>query len=87
MDDKPLPLKDACARLGCGYKTLAQMIRDGRIRTVTIGRRRKVMASAIEALLSNPDPVPVCEAPAMEKSPEERKRGRYLRGRDYKEAS
>lgn len=37
----------ACERLGVGRSTLYDLIRNGRIRTVKVGRRRLIAESAI----------------------------------------
>ena len=53
LDIKPLavPVKVACHVLGVGNTTLYDLIKKGRVTTTTIGRRRLVIYSSLEALL------------------------------------
>jgi len=46
-----LSVADACAELRCGKTKLHELIRDGRIRTCTVGRRRLIARSDLEAFV------------------------------------
>lgn len=43
---------EACAQLRCGRTKLYRLISEGDLRTVTIGRRRLVMQSSIDAVFA-----------------------------------
>lgn len=51
---KPLAVtvKIACQLVGIGNTKMWELIRDGRVSTVCIGRRRLVIFASLEALLS-----------------------------------
>ena len=51
---KPLavPVKIACRLVGVGNTTMWALIRDGRVKTINIGRRRLVIYASLEALLT-----------------------------------
>jgi len=51
---KPLAVtvKKACELIGIGSTTMYQLIRDGRVKTTTIGRRRLVIYSSLEEAVS-----------------------------------
>ena len=51
---KPLavPVKTACKLLGVGNTTMWALIKAGRVKTVSIGRRRLVIYASLEALIS-----------------------------------
>ena len=53
LADRPLmvSVKVACRLIGVGNTTLWSMIKDGRLKTIKIGRRRLVVYASIEALL------------------------------------
>ena len=44
-------VKEACRLIGVGNTTLWAMIKDGRLKTIRIGRRRLVVYASIRALL------------------------------------
>lgn len=46
------PMEDAADRLGVGLTTIKQLIRDGEIETVRIGRRRLIAATVLEAYVA-----------------------------------
>jgi excisionase family DNA binding protein len=46
-----VPVDDACTITGLGRSTIYELIADGRLQSVTIGHRRLVLYSSIEALL------------------------------------
>jgi len=50
---KPLavPVKTACKLVGVGNTTMWALIKDGRVKTVRIGRRRLVIYASLETLL------------------------------------
>lgn len=50
---KPLAVqvKTACELIGVGNTTMWALIKDGRVKTVRIGRRRLVIYASLEALL------------------------------------
>jgi hypothetical protein len=54
---KPLavPVKTACQLVGLGNTSMWALIKAGRVRTVSIGRRRLVIYASLESLLSNGD--------------------------------
>jgi excisionase family DNA binding protein len=45
-------VKKACELIGIGSTTTYQLIRDGRVKTTTIGRRRLVIYSSLEEAVS-----------------------------------
>jgi excisionase family DNA binding protein len=51
---KPLavPVKAACQLVGVGHTTMWALIKEGRVKTVSVGRRRLVIYASLEALLS-----------------------------------
>jgi excisionase family DNA binding protein len=51
---KPLAVtvKKACKLIGVGNTTMYELIRDGRVKTTTIGRRRLVIYSSLEEMVS-----------------------------------
>jgi hypothetical protein len=52
---KPLavPVKIACQLVGVGNTSMWALIKAGKVRTVSVGRRRLVIYASLEALLSN----------------------------------
>jgi excisionase family DNA binding protein len=52
---KPLavPVKTACQLVGVGNTSMWALIKAGKVRTVSVGRRRLVIYASLEALLSN----------------------------------
>jgi excisionase family DNA binding protein len=52
--ERPLAVtvKKACELIGVGNTTMYQLIRDGRVKTTTIGRRRLVIYSSLEDVIS-----------------------------------
>lgn len=50
MDILLCSIHDAAKALGCGRSKLYDLIREGRLETVTIGRRRLVRTESIRAL-------------------------------------
>ena len=52
---KPLavPVKTACRLVGVGNTSMWALIKAGRVKTVSIGRRRLVIYASLEALLSS----------------------------------
>jgi hypothetical protein len=52
---KPLavPVKTACQLVGVGNTSMWALIKVGKVRTVSIGRRRLVIYASLEALLSD----------------------------------
>jgi hypothetical protein len=52
---KPLavPVKTACQLVGVGNTSMWALIKTGRVKTVSVGRRRLVIYASLEALLSN----------------------------------
>jgi excisionase family DNA binding protein len=52
---KPLavPVKTACRLVGVGNTSMWALIKAGRVKTVSIGRRRLIIYASLEALLSN----------------------------------
>jgi hypothetical protein len=52
---KPLavPVKAACQLVGLGHTSMWGLIRAGKVKTISIGRRRLVIYESLEALLSN----------------------------------
>jgi excisionase family DNA binding protein len=50
---KPLavPVKTACKLVGVGNTMMWALIKDGRVQTIRIGRRRLVIYASLEALL------------------------------------
>jgi hypothetical protein len=54
---KPLavPVKTACQLVGLGNTSMWALIKAGRVKTVSIGRRRLVIYASLESLLSNGD--------------------------------
>ena len=55
MGIKPLavPVKTACQLVGVGNTSMWALIKAGKVRTVSVGRRRLVIYASLEALLSN----------------------------------
>jgi len=51
---KPLavPVKTACQLVGVGHTSMWALIKEGRVKTVSVGRRRLVIYASLEALLS-----------------------------------
>lgn len=51
---KPLavPVKVACQLVGVGNTTMYELIKQGRVETTTIGKRRLIFYRSLEALLS-----------------------------------
>ena len=52
---KPLAVtvKKACELIGVGNTTMYELIRAGRVKTMTIGRRRLIIYSSLEELVSD----------------------------------
>jgi excisionase family DNA binding protein len=52
--EKPLavPVKRACKLMGVGNTTMWGLIKAGRVKTICIGRRRLVVYTSLESLLS-----------------------------------
>jgi hypothetical protein len=52
---KPLavPVKTACQLIGVGNTSMWTLIKTGRVKTVSVGRRRLVIYASLEDLLSN----------------------------------
>jgi excisionase family DNA binding protein len=48
-----VPVKTACKLTGIGNTTMWALIRTGRVKTVSIGRRRLVIFDSLELLLSS----------------------------------
>jgi hypothetical protein len=48
-----VPVKTACQLVGVGNNSMWALIKAGRVKTVSIGRRRLVIYASLEALLSN----------------------------------
>lgn len=46
-----VPVKTACMLVGVGNTTMWALIKAGRVKTVSIGRRRLVIYSSLESLL------------------------------------
>jgi excisionase family DNA binding protein len=54
FDDLQKPvysIREAAQLADCGYETIRRDVRDGKIRTVTIGKRKKIPAEALRKLL------------------------------------
>jgi excisionase family DNA binding protein len=47
-----VPVKVACRLVGVGNTTMWALIKAGRVKTVSIGRRRLVIYSSLESLLT-----------------------------------
>lgn len=47
-----VPVKTACKLVGVGNTTMWGLIKVGRVKTVSIGRRRLVIYASLEALLT-----------------------------------
>ena len=47
-----VPVKTACKLVGVGNTTMWALIKVGRVKTVSIGRRRLVIYASLEALLT-----------------------------------
>jgi excisionase family DNA binding protein len=47
-----VPVKTACKLVGVGNTTMWALIKAGRVKTVSIGRRRLVIYSSLESLLA-----------------------------------
>ena len=54
---KPLAVsvKTACKLVGVGNTTMWALIKAGRVKTISIGRRRLVIYSSLESLLASDD--------------------------------
>jgi excisionase family DNA binding protein len=54
-DVKPLavPVKTACKLVGIGNTTMWALIKAGRVKTTSIGRRRLVLYASLESLLKH----------------------------------
>jgi len=52
---KPLavPVKTACKLVGVGNTTMWALIKAGRVKTISIGRRRLIIFSSLESLLTS----------------------------------
>jgi excisionase family DNA binding protein len=52
--NRPLavPVKTACKLVGIGNTTMWALIKSGRVKTVSIGRRRLVIYTSLESLMS-----------------------------------
>jgi hypothetical protein len=52
---KPLAVtvKSACKLIGIGHTTMWGLIKTGRVKTVSIGRRRLVLYASLESLLTS----------------------------------
>jgi len=52
---KPLavPVKTACQLVGIGNTSMWALIKAGKVKTVSVGRRRLVIYASLEALLSS----------------------------------
>ena len=48
-----LPIEDACAVTGLGKTKIYELIAEGKLKAVSVGRRRLVHFSSIEALLQS----------------------------------
>ena len=46
-------VKTACKLVGVGNTTMWALIKDGRVKTTSVGRRRLVTYESLESLLSN----------------------------------
>jgi excisionase family DNA binding protein len=57
-DARPLAVsvKTACKLVGVGRTTMFALIKTGRVKTISIGRRRLVVYSSMEALVSEAGP-------------------------------
>lgn len=51
MEIVAAPINDAARSLGCGRTKIYEMIADGKLQTIKIGRRTMVKASSIRALV------------------------------------
>jgi excisionase family DNA binding protein len=53
--NKPLgvPVKTACQLVGVGNTTMWALIKAGRVKSVRVGRRRVVLFSSLESLLTS----------------------------------
>jgi excisionase family DNA binding protein len=49
-----LPIKDACRVLGIGPTKLWELIGNGTLKTISIGRKRLVVYSSLKALVEQP---------------------------------
>jgi excisionase family DNA binding protein len=47
-----VPVKTACKLVGVGNTTMWALIKTGRVKTVSIGRRRLVIYASLESLLT-----------------------------------
>ena len=52
MEPLAVSVKNACQLLGVGRTTMWALMKDGRVKTVRIGRRRLVIYASLEALLT-----------------------------------
>ena len=48
-----MPVKTACQLVGVGNTSMWALIKAGKVKTVSIGRRRLVIYASLEALLSS----------------------------------
>jgi excisionase family DNA binding protein len=55
LPSKPLaiPVNDALQAIGLGRTKFYELVKEGRIKTVVIGRRRLVVYSSLEALIAS----------------------------------
>ena len=53
------PVKDACHAAGIGRTKLYELIKNGTLRTVLVGRKRLVNADSLRALVEGSDHVAV----------------------------
>ena len=51
LDPKACTVRDACRATGLGKTTIYELISQGKLKSVAIGRRRLVLVESIEALL------------------------------------
>jgi excisionase family DNA binding protein len=53
-EDRPLAVsvKNACRLIGVGNTKMWELIKDNKVQTITIGRKRLVVYSSLEALLA-----------------------------------
>lgn len=51
-DKLALSVNDVCAALGVSRPTVYELIRNGRLRTVTLGRRRVIPRTELDRLLA-----------------------------------
>jgi len=55
---KPLavPVRKACELIGVGNTTMWALIKAGRVKTTSVGRRRLVIYATLEELVTSSDP-------------------------------